>query len=241
MIEDKLERLEKAIMNQRRLKEKRFIKAVRDLALKLNLTNLTDRDLSSIRIKLSKLTNKFGLNNLSEFQSNMTTVERLSIESLARSLKIKVSTLNKGSLRDIRNEFYKQALLKNEQINKSTISNYKKLFTKRILGPVKSEAALKTVITETMGITSSQADALIVTEVQGYDNEITTHKANENGYFKWRYRGQKDKKNRPFCAKRVNKIFTDKQAKKWDNGTNFDAERYLGGPRCRHRKEYQIE
>lgn len=73
------------------------------------------------------------------------------------------------------------------------------------------------------------------TTVAGYSRAINQKKAADAGVTKFLYAGPDDERIRPFCAERVNRVFTLDEIKQWDNDQGLPAEVYLGGYNCRHR------
>lgn len=72
------------------------------------------------------------------------------------------------------------------------------------------------------------------TTVAGYHRSVTQAKAREFNVEYFVYIGPNDGITRPFCAARINKIYTRAQIAKWDNGSRLDAAIYGGGYNCRH-------
>ncbi len=72
------------------------------------------------------------------------------------------------------------------------------------------------------------------TTVAGYYRSVTQAKAREFDIQYFVYIGPNDGITRPFCAARINKVYTRAQIAKWDNGTRLDAAIYGGGYNCRH-------
>lgn len=82
---------------------------------------------------------------------------------------------------------------------------------------------------------TGRVQTLVSTGVQGYDNALMVSKMESLEVAKFKYAGQSDSLNRPFCDERVGKIFEMKDVEKWDNGQGLPAKTYLGGYNCRHR------
>ena len=102
-----------------------------------------------------------------------------------------------------------------------------------------SKAETSEYIASLLKLTQAQTETAVATNVMGYDRAVTTIKANSVGLHSFKYAGQKDSKNRPFCRKRAGNIYFDSEAKRWRNGQKEPAFIYLGGYNCRHRKVYQ--
>lgn len=85
---------------------------------------------------------------------------------------------------------------------------------------------------------ASHLETELNTGVAAFQRTVSTQKANDLGLKKFLYEGPDDDVIRPFCEERVGQIFTDEEARDWDNGQGLPADIFLGGYNCRHRKIY---
>jgi len=85
---------------------------------------------------------------------------------------------------------------------------------------------------------ASHLETELNTGVAAFQRTVATQKANDLGLKKFLYEGPDDDVIRPFCEERVGRVFTDEEAKDWDNGQGLPADIFLGGYNCRHRKIY---
>lgn len=74
----------------------------------------------------------------------------------------------------------------------------------------------------------------INTAVQMFNRAVTIKKAKDAGFEKFIYLGPLDDITRPFCAERVDNIYTLDEIEEWDNGTDLDPLTSCGGYNCRH-------
>ncbi len=72
------------------------------------------------------------------------------------------------------------------------------------------------------------------TTISGFYRSVTKSKAQEFNIKYFVYLGPDDGITRPFCDAKINKIYTQEQINKWDNGQGIPASIYLGGYNCRH-------
>jgi hypothetical protein len=73
------------------------------------------------------------------------------------------------------------------------------------------------------------------TALSAYDRRVTMATWKQAGLRRFMYRGPKDVKNRPFCARHVGKVYTLEEIKRMDNGTKLmPVLVYGGGWSCRH-------
>jgi hypothetical protein len=82
--------------------------------------------------------------------------------------------------------------------------------------------------------TVAQITTELNTATSAFSRSVTQAKAKELGFDLFIYLGPDDSITRPFCRKRVNKIFTKAQIAGWDNETDLPADIYGGGYNCRH-------
>lgn len=72
------------------------------------------------------------------------------------------------------------------------------------------------------------------TQVSAFNRVVQYEQARLAGLNNFLYAGPKDERNRPFCAERVNKVFSREQIATWDNGQGLPADIFCGGYNCRH-------
>lgn len=72
------------------------------------------------------------------------------------------------------------------------------------------------------------------TQVSAYNRVVQYEQARMAGLNSFLYAGPRDERNRPFCAERVNKVFSREQISQWDNGQGLPADIFCGGYNCRH-------
>ncbi len=129
----------------------------------------------------------------------------------------------------------------NNQILRDQLATTNKKLTEKAFKSLNSKNDFNKMVKSIGAKSKAELQTVVSTSVQGYDNMVVTEKANELGLDRFKYAGVDDSLNRPFCAERVGKIYTDKQAEKWDNGTSLPAKDFLGSWNCRHRKRYIVE
>ncbi len=219
---------------------KKFAKLVKD-ELSIDLENVTGEQLRVLKRSLTRLIKKSGLDSLnSVIVSFFDQVENESARLLFNSTKISLDDLNKEiidraeiltqlSLDDDLEKI--QGDLKKRMRKKLKVSTLKKL----------NKTEMNEFVNSLMKATIAQTETATKTAVMNYDRAVTTFKANSVGLTDWKYTGAKNSKNRPFCKKRVGKIFTDAEAKRWNNGQQPRADISLGGYNCVHRKVYIID
>jgi hypothetical protein len=82
--------------------------------------------------------------------------------------------------------------------------------------------------------TSAQITTELNTATAGFSRALNQKKAKDVGFELFVYLGPLDKITRPFCRKRVGRVFTSKEIAAWDNEQGLPANIYCGGFNCRH-------
>jgi hypothetical protein len=82
--------------------------------------------------------------------------------------------------------------------------------------------------------TAAQITTELNTATAGFSRALNQKKAKDVGFELFVYLGPLDKITRPFCRKRVGKVFTSKEIAAWDNEQGLPANIYCGGYNCRH-------
>ncbi len=219
---------------------KKFAKLVKD-ELDIDLDKITGEQLSRLKSKLSKLIKKAGLDQLSSVIIGFfDDVELESGKQFLKSTPVDKEAFEKLIID--RAEAIAQLGLEEDLVN------IEKDLTKRFRGKLKvrdlkklSRAGMSKLVNSLLKATVAQTETATATAVFGYDRAVTTLKAESLGLENFKYAGAKDSKNRPFCKKRVGKIFSNAEASRWNNGQKSPASIYLGGYNCRHRKVYQVD
>lgn len=217
---------------------KKFARLVRD-ELGLDLENIGVDDLRKVKRSLSRLIKKSGLDDLSGvITSFFDGVETESARLLFKSTNVSLEALNELAINQA--EIIADLGLQDDldKIEKDLAKRFRKGLQVRKLKNL-SKAETSEYISSLLKLTKAQTETAVATNVMGYDRAVTTIKANTVGLNRFKYAGQKDSKNRPFCKTKAGKIFTDAVAKTWRNGQKEPAFIYLGGYNCRHRKVYQ--
>ena len=80
----------------------------------------------------------------------------------------------------------------------------------------------------------SRMNTDLKTQVSAYNRVVQYEQARMAGLNSFLYAGPRDERNRPFCAERVNKVFSREQISQWDNGQGLPADIFCGGYNCRH-------
>lgn len=224
---------------QLRLNKKinKFAKLVKS-ELDIDLKNVSREQIRIIKRKLPSLLKKAGIDNLyNDIFNLLDAVENHSTNLLIRDSKIDRDRLNKVAIRKA--ELLADLGLQDDldKIEKSLQKRLRKNLTVNKLKKL-SKSDTSKLINSIFDVTKRQTETATATAVMGYDRSITTVKANSVGLHLFKYAGADDSKNRKFCKKRVGKIYSDKEAKRWKNGQKEPAYIYLGGYNCRHRKVY---
>lgn len=84
------------------------------------------------------------------------------------------------------------------------------------------------------GRTLSNLKTELNTSLLAYQRITHIEKAKKAGITKFLYVGPDDEITRPFCAERVDKVFTQDEIDSWDNEQGLPAAIYCGGYNCRH-------
>lgn len=241
-IEDELLKIEKRIGRAVSAKFKILVGLINAEINRIGFSNLKQDSslMMRLRRKIPALIKKAGLNKVnSDIRNQFSDISKQSTQQLAIDLGVSVSALRAGRITPGARKILVQSL-RNQKRNVNDLA-------KRFRGELRlNKISLLTrdkfdkLILSTTNLSTGQYGAQVTTAVQGFDNAVTSVKANAIGAEEFRYAGVEDDLNRQFCADRVNQVFTDAEAATWDNGQNLPADIYLGGYRCRHRKEYFI-
>ena len=209
--------------------------------LNIDLENVTRDELRLIKRSIGKYIKKSGMNGIAGIIiSFFDEIEHESDRLFSKSTKIDIEKLNEIAI-DKAEKMINLGILDDiDKIEKDLGDTLRKGLQVRKLKDL-SKNELIFYVDELMKATVSKAEAVSSTAVMSYDRAITTFKANELGLNKFKYTGADDRKTRPFCDERVGNIYTDEEAKYWNNGQKSPASIYLGGYNCRHRKVYQID
>jgi len=241
-IEDELKAIEVEIGLIITARIQKFISLINaQLFGKTSFTRIKDDLPSLIRFKkrIPRLYREAGLDTLTkDIADRFPDVAKETIEDTAKRLG--VETLRAGTVTESGRTILKRTLRgvrKTELLNNRRFRQVLRLKTIKDL----NLKQFKKLIAETAAKTRGQLQTEASTAVQGFDNAVTTVKANKAGANEFRYAGPSGGPIREFCAERVGKTFTDTQAESWNNGQISPASVYLGGYNCRHRKEYIVE
>jgi len=239
-IDEQLLKIERRIGRSVRTKMSVLLSLINEEVDKLGFTNIKEKNdiITRLRRKIPQLIKRAGLNKVtSDINRQLPQVSQASVEQLARDLGITATALRAGKTTPGKRMIIKESLKNN---NRNVIDMGKRfrkvLLLKNISTMTRSQ--FDKLMISTTNLSQGQYAAQVTTAVQGFDNSVTSIKANAIGAEEFRYAGAEDSKNRDFCAERVNKVFTDAEAATWDNGQGLPADIYLGGYQCRHRKEY---
>lgn len=241
-IEEKLKQIEAEIGFIIAARINKFITLVNnEIRGRLSFTRITsDLDtLIKFKKKIPTLYRKAGLDTLTKnISAQFPNVAKESIEQTAKDLG--VPSLRSGSISEVRKQVLRRTLKGIRSVERSNHRRFRRVLKLKTIKNL-SRAEFDKLINATAAHTKAQLQTEATTAVQGYDNMVTTVKANAAGAKRFRYAGPRGGPIRPFCNKRVGKYYTDAQAKKWNNGQGLSAFIYLGGHRCRHRKEYTLD
>lgn len=234
--ERKLIEIEIALGREVKKKYKVFFSLLDKEVKKKGLTVFASGEsVKEFRKTVVKLMNKAGLNNFSDSLAPfMSNIESVALEELSKDF---------GQLLSIDDKSLRRAFKsKTNKINSKIFVDQKKFISKKLTikgakGITSESGVFQFVKSLTKG-SQARVETLVRTSVQTYDNIVVTQKANELGLNKFKYAGTNDSKVRPFGRDKVGKIFTDEEAKKWDNGQISPASETLCGYNCRHRKRY---
>lgn len=189
--------------------------------------------------KIPSLYRKAGLATLTkDIADRFPEIAKETIEDTAE--KLGVSSLQAGAITKPGRTILRQTLKGIRSIERSNNRRFRKILKIKTIKKL-NRSEFDKLIANTAAKTKGQLQTEASTAIQGFDNTVATVKANAAGATKFRYAGHTGGDIREFCNERVNKIFTDKQARQWNNGQGISAFIYLGGYNCHHRKEYILD
>lgn len=236
---NELEQVEILMLRELNKRINIFSKLLKD-ELGIDLSNLDVDKLNSVKRRIPQLIKKAGLEKVyDDIIYLFDNIDPFVNKEIARTSGISLDEINKAIINKA--EVFAELELEEDldKINKDLARRMRKKLKVRQLKKM-NDKERNALINSLVNVTKNQTKSAVVTNVMGYDRMVTTLTANEVGLDKFRYAGQNDSRNRKFCKKRVGKIYTDSESEKWSNGQKEPASIYLGGYRCRHRKEYIV-
>lgn len=97
-----------------------------------------------------------------------------------------------------------------------------------------SESTVRRILKKRIAVPIHQADAYIITQLSGFDNESTKTIADLTGLNDALYFGPIGANSRQFCIDHVGKVYNERDIQNMDNGQGLPVIRYCGGYRCMH-------
>lgn len=241
-IEDKLRQIEKEINLIIIARINKFVQLVNaEIRGRLSFPRIISdfETLLKFKNKIPALYRKAGLDSLTkDIQARFPEIAKETIEDAAGRLG--VSTLQAGAITKPARTILRQTLKGIRKVELANNRRFRKILKIKTIKNL-SRSEFNKLIAGTAAKTKGQLQTEASTAIQGFDNTVATVKANAAGSNKFRYAGHTGGDIRDFCAARVGNIYTDKEARTWNNGQGLSAFIYLGGYNCHHRKEYIID
>jgi hypothetical protein len=195
--------------------------------------------LVKFKTKIPSLYRKAKLDSITnDIAARFPDIAKETIEDAAE--KLGVSTLQAGKITKPGRTILRETLKNVRSVERANSRRFRRVLKTKALKNISRSEFLE-LIKDTAAKSKAQLQTVVSTSVQGFDNVVSTVKANAAGANKFRYAGATGGDIRPFCEARVGGVFTDAESKTWNNGQGLDASIYLGGYNCRHRKEYIID